>query len=85
MGRLLTALIGLYRYILSPFLGSNCRFYPTCSHYAEQAIQQHGVAYGVWLCVCRIARCHPWHPGGEDPVPTPRLSTTPLNSKQESK
>lgn len=69
MSRFLLALIHIYRYCLSPLLGPNCRFFPTCSDYAVQAIDKHGAGYGSWLALKRIARCHPWHPGGFDPVP----------------
>jgi len=62
-------LIRLYQWTVSPFLGPTCRFYPSCSHYALQAIDQFGVLGGGWLTVKRLARCHPWHPGGYDPVP----------------
>ena len=66
------ALIGLvkaYRLVLSPWLGSACRFTPTCSAYALQALQEHGAAAGAYLAAARIARCHPWCAGGADPVP----------------
>lgn len=66
---LLLALIRLYQLALSPFVGNQCRFSPTCSHYAHEAITQHGAIKGAWLAVRRIGRCHPWHPGGHDPVP----------------
>ncbi len=69
MSRFLLALIQIYRYCLSPLLGPNCRFFPSCSDYALQAIDKHGAGYGSWLALKRIARCHPWHPGGFDPVP----------------
>ncbi len=69
MQRLLILLIAAYRYFISPFLGSNCRFHPTCSHYAHEAVVRHGALRGSWLAVRRIGRCHPWHPGGLDPVP----------------
>lgn len=69
MRRLLILLIGAYRYLISPFLGNNCRFYPSCSCYAQEAIGTHGVWRGLWLSVRRLSRCHPWHPGGIDPVP----------------
>ena len=62
-------LIKAYRLLLSPLLGCNCRFAPTCSQYAEAAIIRFGVARGSWLTVRRLGRCHPWHPGGYDPVP----------------
>jgi len=61
--------IHLYRYTLSPLLGPRCRFYPSCSAYALEAIESHGALRGVWLAITRIGRCHPWHPGGYDPVP----------------
>ena len=66
---LLLALIDGYRLLLSPFFGSQCRFYPTCSNYAREAIEVHGSLRGSWLAVMRILRCGPWHPGGTDPVP----------------
>jgi uncharacterized protein len=61
--------IRLYQFLLSPWTGSHCRFYPTCSEYAKTAIGKYGAAHGSWLATRRILRCHPWHPGGPDPVP----------------
>ena len=58
-----------YRYTFAPILGGQCRFYPTCSHYAEDALRTHGALRGSMLSVKRLARCHPWHEGGFDPVP----------------
>jgi putative membrane protein insertion efficiency factor len=69
MQRLLTALIRAYQVVLSPLLGQHCRFTPSCSHYAISAIERYGSVHGGWLAIKRIGRCHPWHPGGEDPVP----------------
>jgi putative membrane protein insertion efficiency factor len=69
MRKILVYLIRAYRYGLSPFLGNNCRFYPSCSCYAEGAISKHGVLVGGWLALRRLTRCHPWHEGGCDPVP----------------
>jgi putative membrane protein insertion efficiency factor len=69
MRALFTALIRLYQWTLSPLLGPKCRFYPSCSNYALEAIQRFGILHGSWLTVRRLGRCHPWHPGGIDPVP----------------
>lgn len=65
------AVIRVYQLTLSPYLGRQCRFYPTCSHYAAEAIQTHGVLRGCWLGLRRLCRCHPFHPGGIDLVPEP--------------
>ena len=71
----LLCVVKAYRYALSPWLGSACRFEPTCSAYSLQALEQHGGVAGAYLTVARLARCHPWCAGGPDPVPTipPRL------------
>jgi putative membrane protein insertion efficiency factor len=69
MARFLHALLAAYRYTLSPLLGRNCRFFPSCSEYAMEALERHGALRGSWLALRRVARCHPWHPGGYDPVP----------------
>lgn len=65
-------LIRGYQLLLSPLLGGNCRFHPTCSEYAIEAMRAHGVARGSWLTVRRIGRCHPWGGAGHDPVPPRR-------------
>jgi putative membrane protein insertion efficiency factor len=66
---ILLQLVRGYQLLLSPFFGRQCRFYPTCSEYAREAIDRHGSLKGSWLAVLRIVRCGPWHPGGVDPVP----------------
>ena len=69
MRRILILLVHGYRYLISPIMGPHCRFHPTCSAYAVEALEQHGALRGLWLSVRRLLRCHPWHPGGYDPVP----------------
>ena len=73
--RLLLAVIGFYSRAVSPALPARCRFYPTCSAYAAEAIARHGAARGTWLAVRRLAKCAPWHPGGVDLVPPVRQGT----------
>ncbi|MEZ0329381.1 MAG: membrane protein insertion efficiency factor YidD [Dissulfuribacterales bacterium] len=58
-----------YRLFLAPILPRSCRFYPSCSHYAEEALRTHGPLRGMWLSAARLCKCHPWHSGGYDPVP----------------
>ena len=72
MKSLLLAAVRGYQYLLRPLLGANCRFYPSCSDYARQAIERHGAYRGTRLALRRVGRCHPWHPGGYDPVPDVR-------------
>jgi uncharacterized protein len=67
--RFLLLLIRAYQLTLSLAIGRWCRFHPSCSHYAAEAIATHGAARGSWLALRRVARCHPWHEGGFDPVP----------------
>ena len=62
-------LIRFYQLAISPFLGRSCRFHPSCSEYAVESLQRHGVIKGLWLAGRRVGRCNPWHPGGYDPVP----------------
>ena len=69
MRAILIGLIAVYRFCVSPLLGPSCRFHPSCSCYARESIERHGARRGVWLALARIARCHPWNPGGYDPVP----------------
>jgi putative membrane protein insertion efficiency factor len=69
MRKIFIYLIGAYRYMISPFLGNNCRVYPSCSEYAQTAIGRFGVLHGSWLSLRRVSCCHPWHEGGHDPVP----------------
>jgi putative membrane protein insertion efficiency factor len=69
MARILIFLIKAYQLLLSPFFGQQCRFYPTCSHYALEALHQHGAVVGSYYTARRLACCHPWHAGGHDPIP----------------
>jgi putative membrane protein insertion efficiency factor len=72
MRSVLKLLIRGYQLAISPLLGPRCRFYPSCSHYAIEAIETHGALRGTWLTCRRISRCHPFHEGGFDPVPCPK-------------
>lgn len=69
LARILIVIIKAYQYLLSPWVGNHCRFSPTCSHYACDALRKHGALRGSWLTLRRLLRCHPWHTGGHDPVP----------------
>jgi hypothetical protein len=69
LARLLSLFVRAYQVVLSPYIGNQCRFTPTCSHYSLNALQKHGAFKGAYLTAKRLARCHPWHPGGYDPVP----------------
>ncbi len=88
MQRLLIVLVRGYRLLLSPSIGSACRFEPTCSAFSLQALEKHGAAWGSYLTLTRLVRCHPWCAGGHDPVPeaAPRLFTRLLSpsSKKSS-
>ncbi len=61
--------IRIYQWTISPLIGQVCRFHPTCSEYMVQSLQKHGFFKGLWLGIKRLSKCHPWHPGGSDPVP----------------
>jgi putative membrane protein insertion efficiency factor len=76
MQKLLVFLVKGYRLVLSPWLGSSCRFTPSCSAYALDALDLHGAAKGSYLTLRRLGRCHPWCDGGHDPVPKPYSTTT---------
>ena len=69
MRAILASLIRVYQYVFRPLLGANCRFVPTCSEYAREAIEKHGAAKGTLFAVRRVLRCHPYHSGGYDPGP----------------
>ncbi|GAA0450845.1 putative membrane protein insertion efficiency factor [Paractinoplanes deccanensis] len=71
LARVLTALVVAYRRYVSPVLPARCRFYPSCSAYSLEALHKHGAVRGTGLTVWRLLRCHPFHPGGYDPVPDP--------------
>lgn len=72
MTRLLRWIVQAYRYLISPMLGPSCRFHPSCSEYADEALARHGMLRGSWLSARRVCRCGPWHAGGFDPVPERR-------------
>lgn len=74
--RVAVGLIVAYQRAVSPWLPRACRFAPTCSEYARQALLEHGLARGAWLALCRLACCHPFHPGGYDPPPARERPTT---------
>lgn len=69
MARLLIWMIKAYQLMLSPYVGQQCRFYPTCSQYALEAIKEYGAIKGAYFSIGRLSRCHPWHAGGHDPIP----------------
>jgi putative membrane protein insertion efficiency factor len=69
IARLLAGLIRVYQCTLAAVVGGHCRFQPTCSQYAIEALQAHGLVRGLWLALKRVVKCHPWHEGGSDPVP----------------
>ncbi len=75
---LLIGLLKAYRFAISPLYGQVCRYHPTCSAYALEAVETHGALRGMWLALRRLLRCHPWNPGGYDPVP-PVTSARPVS------
>ncbi|HSD96410.1 MAG TPA: membrane protein insertion efficiency factor YidD [Sulfuricaulis sp.] len=79
MQKILITFLRGYRYLLSPWLGNHCRFYPSCSHYAIESLENHGVLRGLWFTLRRVLRCHPWHSGGYDPVP-PATQTSSVSA-----
>lgn len=78
--RALLAVVGFYSRAISPALPPRCRFYPTCSAYAAEAIERHGAGRGSWLASRRILKCAPWHPGGVDLVPVARGTSQPVHA-----
>jgi uncharacterized protein len=82
---LLVVAIHVYRLTLAPFLGGNCKFYPSCSHYAEQAIKIHGPKRGALLAAKRLLRCRPFTKGGHDPVPDPQEFEAATNGQEHSR
>ncbi|NNC99743.1 MAG: membrane protein insertion efficiency factor YidD [Gammaproteobacteria bacterium] len=85
MVAVLKKIIAVYRWLLSPWLGNRCRYVPTCSEYAMQALERHGVVKGLGLATNRICRCHPWGGEGHDPVPPENLSPEQANHLKTNK
>jgi hypothetical protein len=77
LAAVLAAAVRAYQLVLRPVIGAHCRFEPSCSRYAVQALGRHGAVRGSWLAAARILRCNPWHPGGYDPVPPRRSPHSP--------
>ncbi len=82
MRKILIAIIRLYQYAISPYLPPSCRYTPTCSSYAVEAISRFGIFRGGWMALRRVGRCHPWHEAGYDPVP--ELPEEPVNSTKHN-
>lgn len=80
---LLVALVRGYQLLISPLLGPTCRYYPSCSRYAIQALETHGVLRGSWLAIRRLLRCHPWSPGGVDHVPPARSTAAERTATEQ--
>jgi putative membrane protein insertion efficiency factor len=81
MTKILQSLLRFYQLAISPLSPPSCRFYPSCSNYAIEALRTHGAARGSWLAVRRICRCHPWNPGGVDPVPAANGKQPPTTAR----
>ncbi len=81
MKKILIFIVKVYQWTISPYLGSCCRFYPSCSHYALEVLERFGAFQGSWLSIKRICKCHPFHPGGFDPPPL----TTPMKKRENKK
>lgn len=77
LSRVLIFILKAYQWTMSPFLGSNCRFYPSCSQYSQEAVRQHGAQRGLYMTLKRLGKCHPYHPGGYDPVDPVSSETCP--------
>ncbi|MBU1293770.1 MAG: membrane protein insertion efficiency factor YidD [Gammaproteobacteria bacterium] len=85
MKRIFILIVKGYQFLISPLLGNNCRFYPSCSHYMIQAIERFGIFKGMYLGLKRLSKCHPWHEGGMDPVPGSCHCKDEKNGKDQAK
>ncbi|NLU97396.1 membrane protein insertion efficiency factor YidD [Marinomonas sp. UCMA 3892] len=85
MKRIFILIVKGYQFLISPLLGNNCRFYPSCSHYMIQAIERYGIFKGMYLGLKRLSKCHPWHEGGMDPVPSSCHCKDGKNRKDQAK
>ena len=83
MRKIISGIIGIYRYVISPMLGPRCRFTPTCSEYAQTAVMRFGVIKGGWISIKRIVSCHPWGKSGYDPVPEKKIGLDKESKEQK--